>query len=93
MSSAVDLVIQIGRQRDGSRKISHITEVQGMEGEIITMQDLFKFEQEGLDDDGKAYGKFISTGIRPGFLEQLKSAGCQVDPAIFERQEFPIVNS
>ncbi len=91
-ASAIHLIVQAQRLTGGPRKITTITEVQGMEGDIITMQDIFKFEQVGLDDHGKAYGNFVATGIRPGFLEIMKSAGCSVDPGLFQRQVFPITN-
>ena len=89
-SSAIHLIVQAQRLAGGPRKITTITEVQGMEGDIITMQDIFKFEQIGLDDDGKAYGNFMATGIRPSFLETLKSSGCEVDPSLFERRILPV---
>ena len=88
-ASAIQLIVQAQRLTGGPRKITTITEVQGMEGDIITMQDIFKFEQIGLDSEGKAYGKFMATGIRPGFLEILKSSGCEVDSSLFERGELP----
>ncbi len=84
-SSAVDLLILAGRLTGGPRKIKNITEVQGMEGDIVTMQDIFKFVQEGIDSNGKAYGHFEATGIRPGFLDRLKAAGAEIDPDMFER--------
>ncbi len=89
-ASAIHLIVQAQRLTGGPRKITTITEVQGMEGDIITMQDIFKFDQRGLDDTGMAYGDFIATGIRPGFLEILKSAGCPVDPSLFQRQVLPV---
>ncbi len=92
-AGAVHLIVQAQRLSGGPRKITTVTEVQGMEGEIITMQDIFKFEQVGLDEQGRAYGNFIATGIRPGFLERLKASGCPVDPSVFERQVFPVRNS
>ncbi len=91
-ASAVHVIVQAQRLTGGPRKVTTITEVQGMEGEIITMQDIFKFEQQGIDDAGKAYGQFEATGIRPGFLERLKTSGCNVDAGIFERQSFPVQN-
>ena len=91
-ASAIHLIVQAQRLTGGPRKITTITEVQGMEGDIITMQDIFKFDQLGLDDNGRAYGNFVATGIRPGFLEILKSAGCPVEPGLFERQVFPVTN-
>ncbi|MCG3136432.1 MAG: hypothetical protein HJJLKODD_00265 [Phycisphaerae bacterium] len=91
-ASAVHLIVQAQRLTGGPRKLTTITEVQGMEGDIITMQDLFKFEQQGVDENGKAYGQFISSGIRPGFLDRLKAAGCPIDPSIFERQVLPVAS-
>jgi pilus assembly protein CpaF len=82
-ASAVHLIVQASRLTGGPRKIINITEVQGMEGEVVTMQDLFKFEQAGISSAGKAYGALVSTGVRPGFLERLKSHGCEVDPDWF----------
>lgn len=89
-ASAIHLIVQAQRLTGGPRKITTITEVQGMEGDIITMQDIFKFEQAGVDDEGKAYGDFVATGIRPGFLELLKTSGCEVDASLFERQTLPV---
>ncbi|MFQ6048645.1 MAG: CpaF family protein [Phycisphaerae bacterium] len=85
-ASAIDVVVQAQRLTGGPRKIVSVTEVQGMEGETITMQDIFRFEQEGVDSSGKAYGQFVATGIRPTFLERIAAAGCEVDPSIFERR-------
>ena len=85
-ASAIDLIVQAQRLTGGPRKVTSVTEVQGMEGDIITMQDIFSFEQLGVSKSGKAYGQFVATGIRPGFLDRLKTAGTTVDPSIFERQ-------
>lgn len=85
-SSAVDLIVQAQRLTGGPRKIVSITEVVGMEGEVVTMQDIFQFQQLGIDEQGKAYGQIVSTGIRPSFLDRLKHAGCDVSPSLFERQ-------
>jgi len=85
-ASAVDLLILANRLTGGPRKIAAISEVQGMEGDIVTMQDIFRFVQEGVNGEGKAYGYFESTGIRPTFLERLKAAGAEVDVDIFERR-------
>ena len=85
-ASAIDLVVQVQRLTGGPRKIMTVSEVQGMEGEMITMQDIFQFEQVGIDDAGRAYGRFIATGIRPGFMARLHAAGTDVDVSIFERQ-------
>jgi pilus assembly protein CpaF len=74
-ASAIDLIIQQSRLMDGSRKITHITEVQGMEGDVIILQDIFKFEQKGIDNKGKLKGEFVSTGIMPKFVQKLKDKG------------------
>lgn len=83
VSSAIDLIIHAGRFRDGSRKVTHIAEVQGMEGDVIVLQDLFLFQQTGIDEDGKVKGRFISTGIRPRFMERIEAAGIRLDPRLF----------
>lgn len=83
VSSAIDLIVHAGRFRDGSRKVTHITEVQGMEGDVIVLQDLFLFQQTGIDEDGKVKGRFISTGIRPRFMERIEAAGIRLDPRLF----------
>jgi pilus assembly protein CpaF len=83
IASAVDLIIQQSRLRDGSRKITYITEVQGMEGEIITMQDIFMFEQTGVSDTGKMLGRLKPTGIRPKFYDKFEVSGIKVPPDLF----------
>jgi len=83
-ASAIDVIIQAARLTGGPRKIISVTEVTGMEGDIVTTQDIFKFEQLGVNSKGKAYGRFVATGIRPSFLDRLKAAGCEVDPSFFE---------
>ena len=75
IASAVDLIVQQSRLRDGSRKITYLTEVQGMEGDIITLQDIFVFDQAGCDEMGKVIGRFRPTGIRPKFLDKLAANG------------------
>ena len=85
-ASAIQLIIQAQRLTGGPRKITTITEVQGMEGDTITMQDIFVFERKGMSSDGKAIGDFVATGIRPSFLDQLQAAGCNLDPSMFERR-------
>jgi pilus assembly protein CpaF len=83
IASAFDLIIQQERFRDGTRKITHITEVQGMEGDVITLQDIFVFRQTGIDGSGKIQGSFIATGIRPKFYSRLEEAGISLDYRIF----------
>lgn len=84
VASAIDIIIQQSRLMDGSRKITHITEVQGMEGDIIILQDIFRFEQRGLDNRGKVKGEFASTGIMPKFITKLKEKGINVSPDIID---------
>jgi pilus assembly protein CpaF len=88
ISSAIDLIVQQSRLRDGSRKITHITEVQGMEGEVIVLQDLFIYEQTGISENGKCLGNFRSTGIRPKSIHQLELAGIKLPSVMFASARF-----
>jgi len=83
-AAAIDLIIQAARLSGGPRKIMSVTEVSGMEGDVVTMQDIFRFEQTGITAGGKAYGRFVATGLRPSFLDRLKAAGCDLDMDLFE---------
>jgi len=83
ISSAVDLIIQQSRIRDGSRKITYITEVQKMEGDVIILQDLFRFVQTGMDEKNKVLGAFESTGMRPKFMEKFEMNGIQMPKNLF----------
>jgi pilus assembly protein CpaF len=84
VASAVDLVVQQTRLSDGSRRITHITEVERMEGEVITLQDIFVYDHSmGFDADGKTLGALRSTGLRPKFMDKLKQNGITVDPMVF----------
>lgn len=83
IASAIDLIIHQSRFKDGSRKITHITEVQGMEGDTITLQDIFIFRPEGYDANGKVKGRFTATGIRPRFLSKLEAHDIVLPPEIF----------
>lgn len=83
IASAIDLIIHQSRFKDGSRKITHITEVVGMEGEVITLQDIFLFQQEGYDQAGRVRGRFVATGIRPRFLPKLEARNIKLPPEIF----------
>lgn len=82
IASAVDVIVQQSRFTDGSRKVTYITEVAGMEGDTIVMTDVFKFEQTGVEDE-KILGKLSPTGIRPMFSERLKTAGFEMGPELF----------
>src|SRR5690606_6681760 len=75
IASAVDLIIQANRLQGGPRRVTHITEVIGMEQETVVMQDIYRYEQSGIDETGRARGRFISTGVRPNFMDRLESAG------------------
>ncbi|XPE05252.1 CpaF family protein [Arthrobacter sp. N1] len=84
IASAVHLVVQISRLRDGSRRITHVTEVQGMEGDVVTLQDAFVFDYSaGVDSKGRFLGKPVPTGIRPRFMERFEDMGITVSPAVF----------
>lgn len=83
IASAVDLVLQQSRLQDGSRRITHLTEVQGMEGDVITLQDIFIFEQRGKDENNKIIGNFRPTGIRPKFIDKLIANGIHLSNEIF----------
>jgi pilus assembly protein CpaF len=82
VSSAVDLICQQERMRDGTRKVTTITEVSGMEGEVITMTDIFVFEQTGMEN-GKIVGRLRPTGLRPKFMDKIETAGINLPPSIF----------
>jgi pilus assembly protein CpaF len=82
IASAVDMICQQNRLRDGSRKVEKITEVQGMEGEIITMSDIFEFEQTGIEG-GKIIGRIRPTGLRPKFIDRIEQAGIHLPPSVF----------
>ena len=78
IASAVDMVVQLSRMKDGSRKVTGISEITGMEGETITMQDIFVFEPRGMDSAGKVLGVFRPTGIRPNIIDKLFDLGLAI---------------
>ena len=84
ISSAIDVIVQQSRLRDGSRKITHICEVAGMEGDVITLQDIFLFSQNGKDTNGRIVGEFRPTGIRPKFYDKFADSGVHLPPDIFQ---------
>jgi pilus assembly protein CpaF len=84
IASAVQIVVQQTRLSDGSRKITNIAEITGMEGDIITMQDIFVFEKGGLNQDGKVLGRFRATGVRPKCAERMKASGIHLPTTMFE---------
>jgi pilus assembly protein CpaF len=83
ISSALNVIVQVSRMGDGTRKIVNVSEVTGMEGEVIVMQDIFKFERKGLDRDGKVTGIYRATGIRPKFLDAVHAAGIHLSAQTF----------
>ncbi len=87
IASALHVVIQISRMPDGTRKLTNITELTGMEGPTVTMQDLFIFERQGYDEDGKVRGRFKPTGIRPKFAEKLFGAGIRLPMDMFSTEQ------
>jgi pilus assembly protein CpaF len=82
VSSAIDLVVHEERMRDGTRKVVNITEVSGMEGDVITMTDIFVFEQSGYEG-GKIVGRLRPTGLRPKFMDKIENSGIHLPPSIF----------
>lgn len=87
ISGAVDIIIQQSRLKDGSRKITNITEVLGMEGDVIVLQDIFSFRQSGVDEQGKIIGKLVPTGVRPKFYERLETSGIHIPASVFIEEE------
>jgi pilus assembly protein CpaF len=83
ISSALDLIVQVSRLADGTRRLLTVSEVVGMEGDIITLQEIFTFERQGIDKNGKVLGRFRPTGIRPKFSEKLEIAGIRFSEDLF----------
>lgn len=90
ISSAVHLIVQANRLSDGTRRVTHISEITGMEGTTITMQDIFKWEQIGLDEDGRVIGQHVATGVRPTFADRCKSKGINLPLTIFDPNTPPV---
>jgi pilus assembly protein CpaF len=89
ISAAVDLIVHVARLKDGTRRVTHVTEVEGMEGEIITLQDLFLFDYGmGVDDEGRYKGRLKATGIRPTFSEELENQGIRLPADLFDPEPF-----
>jgi pilus assembly protein CpaF len=85
IASAVQVLVQAARLSDGSRRVVNITEVTGMEGDMVTLQDIFVFEKRGVSAEGKVMGRFSATGIRPKFSEKLLAAGIRLSPELFDQ--------
>ena len=89
MASALDLIVHLTRLRDGTRRVTHVTEVQGMEGDVITLQDIFLFDYGmGVDEDGRFKGHLKATGIRPRFAEKLQDLGIRLSADLFHAEGF-----
>jgi len=86
IASAVDLIVQANRLQGGARKVTHITEILGMEQDTIVMQDIFKFTKDGVNENGRAVGHFASTGIRPSFMDRLEQAGVRLPASTFRER-------
>jgi pilus assembly protein CpaF len=87
IAAAIDVVVQVSRLSDGTRKLISIAEITGMEGDVVTMQDIFMFRKRGIRDTGEVIGEFMPTGIRPKFSERLVVTGIQLPMSMFEREE------
>lgn len=88
IAGGIDLIIQCSRLKDGARKVVSITEVEDLEGDIIVLQDIFTFNQQGIDNSGKVIGKMAATGIRPKFYERLETSGIKIPASIFNVEEW-----
>jgi pilus assembly protein CpaF len=86
IASAVDLIIQANRLQGGIRRITSITEVCGMEQDTIVLQDIYKFTQQGMDTNGRAYGHFEASGVRPTFMDKLEAAGVRLPASAFRQR-------
>jgi len=84
IASAVGVVVQVARLTDGKRRVLSISEVTGMEGDVITMQEIFSYKQTGVSDDGTVIGHSSATGVRPRFAERLRTFGVNLTPQVFE---------
>ena len=83
MASALHVIIQLARLSDGTRRVTHLTEVAGMEGNVVTLQDIFTYHQQGIDRDGRVIGELRPTGLRPAFVQRAKEFGIELPPEIF----------
>ena len=83
IASAIHLIVQVTRLSDGSRKVTSVTEVQGMEGQMVTLQDLFVYRQTGVGEDGRVIGRMEPTGLVPGFMPRFAASGINMPPEVF----------
>jgi pilus assembly protein CpaF len=86
VASAIQIVIQVARLAGGVRRVVKVSEITGMEGDVLSMHDIFAYKQTGVDDDGVAQGYFLATGLRPRCLEKLEISGARVPAELFERR-------
>lgn len=86
ITSAVNLIIQAERLAGGARKVTSVTEIVGMEGDVIVTQDIFVYQQKGIDSMGRAVGQFVATGVRPAFAARLETAGLELPPTMFRQR-------
>ena len=94
VSSSLDLIVHLTRMRDGSRRVTQVTEIVGMEGDTITTQDIFEFDYSaGVDGQGRSLGTIVPTGVRPRFTERLKDLGIELPPQIFGTPDLAFVNA
>jgi pilus assembly protein CpaF len=84
IAAAIDVVIQVNRMSDGTRKIINVAEITGMEGSIVTMQDIFVYKKRGIRENGEVLGDFVPTGVRPKFSERLVVSGIHLPTSMFE---------
>ncbi|HEY9020554.1 MAG: CpaF family protein [Paracoccaceae bacterium] len=84
IASAIQVILQLSRMRDGTRRVTAISELTGMEGDVVQIQDIIKYHRTGVDEDGRVIGEFRSTGIRPRFLSEISTIGLKVDMSIFD---------
>jgi pilus assembly protein CpaF len=84
IASAISIVIQVARMSDGTRRVTHLSEITGMDEDVVSMQDIFVFEKQGIGTNGRVLGQFLATGIRPKFAEKLKASGIAVPASLFE---------
>jgi pilus assembly protein CpaF len=87
ISSAIDVVVQLARLSDGRRRLTSLQEITGMEGDVVTMQEIFTLERHGIDEDGNVLADVVPTGIRPRFAEKLKLGGLDLPAELFERRQ------
>jgi pilus assembly protein CpaF len=86
IASAIDMVVQASRLQGGPRKVTAITEIVGMEQDTVVMQDVYRYDKDGVDENGRAYGKFVATGIRPTFMSRLEAAGVRLPSSAFRER-------